>query len=1075
MRKIQPRLQLRYLDSQSTQDISGSYNDNTTVLFETSTISLPTTLKIGSHHLSSDLTSSINFTATTRKSAIENWISKETDVDVINAFFENDLHEQDLKGTNFYLTGTSPNDVGFGFEGSLGQKTIFRYELPISTALQLPASDASLSYYDSSSQTFKGVGSAGNLNRYLAIFSDAQLYTAFGTQVGAGLVYGNAEDGYDSYYQSLSNPLLNSNSNNVAPFKLPNPYVMSNIDDDMLKAAYQHVMVQDSCINKKHSFDYLDVTPIVYQNESSIPYLLEKISLEIPLEAGPGWFDDRTYSKKTNHQTNPEEPIRTATDVGGPCITVGLIKESYNKTMSNFELQQNEEIGPNSYINFAQREIIAKGTIIPYGDSFVGTKNIDLVDNPWYVTTSDIQLALTGFSAYAGEPTCIVVPNGSNQFTGSVRMDIVPEVENLFYYSFGNCKSPDESIIPQNINPTASYGYGKEWLDLKSETSYAALQNLKAYCKGGTNLPSARSIFGKERSTYEDTLLNDKLSLYIENPWNKVQNTLSSSIDVLVSDGKWIYIEHVGVVKKSVVSPYLIMPGDKITFFVSKYRPVKQEFYKDSDMNYFSSRSWTVNSHDVKVSTGSIKISMYGSYVSEKREIRLPYEKNKTDSVTEVIGNDPVVDRYDLSDPVENIGTYYDEQVTGSGSIRFRYTSDSYGLNNPNTLYSNTATLTARSLDNYENYFSPREPTIPSSIVTRLSERRPIKELLGLSRVSSKQRYTCYEEREYDSIPLKIDEALAVEGTTARKWNPPYTELSEDYYAVYQLSSIDPETFGSLIVRDIKYTYFNWLSAFPFEPAYSGVSRKLTSKQSFNALTQQVASPVQEVRSPLFLISKTMTDDNDIEQRVLSSSVFVDYDLNQGSYLTPTPEDVDKFFFGFGDHLSSSYDSTNETYQSHVGLPTFRYTQAPSISVPIYPFSAPIRGFDLEYTPDYESVIGPMIRGWKYGLSSALPMYSSCVFSKKSYGQFRDMLEQRKFTVFYDNKASKPLDGPVNARFVSNNNDGTYSIVDPEKTLSINLSSHATSSLPYFDGDLRERSIETLMEEISLNTFVLPA
>ena len=38
------------------------------------------------------------------------------------------------------------------------------------------------------------------------------------------------------------------------------------------------------------------------------------------------------------------------------------------------------------------------------------------------------------------------------------------------------------------------------------------------------------------------------------------------------------------------------------------------------------------------------------------------------------------------------------------------------------------------------------------------------------------------------------------------------------------------------------------------------------------------------------------------------------------------------------------------------------------------------------------------IRGFKYGLISALPTYTSCVFRQDRYGQFRDMLEQRPFT-----------------------------------------------------------------------------
>jgi hypothetical protein len=55
---------------------------------------------------------------------------------------------------------------------------------------------------------------------------------------------------------------------------------------------------------------------------------------------------------------------------------------------------------------------------------------------------------------------------------------------------------------------------------------------------------------------------------------------------------------------------------------------------------------------------------------------------------------------------------------------------------------------------------------------------------------------------------------------------------------------------------------------------------------------------------------------------------------------------------------------------------------------------------NLENTNTAQTKAGAevQIRGFKYGLISALPTYTSCIFRRDHYGQFRDMLEQRPFT-----------------------------------------------------------------------------
>lgn len=153
--------------------------------------------------------------------------------------------------------------------------------------------------------------------------------------------------------------------------------------------------------------------------------------------------------------------------------------------------------------------------------------------------------------------------------------------------------------------------------------------------------------------------------------------------------------------------------------------------------------------------------------------------------------------------------------------------------------------------------------------------------------------------------------------------------------------------------------------------------------------------------------------------------------------------------------------------------------------------------------------VSPVIRGWKYGLYNGLPTNSKAVFRRDRFGQFRDMLEQRVYTKFIntglsptDRKATTVIDPyssntigyneetdsrwnvsgggnttsppAVSVRFVkeqyqanANGIGDIYTIsVLPKETVSQNLSTEVTSSVPYFDGIARHR------QESDINQFV---
>jgi len=146
-----------------------------------------------------------------------------------------------------------------------------------------------------------------------------------------------------------------------------------------------------------------------------------------------------------------------------------------------------------------------------------------------------------------------------------------------------------------------------------------------------------------------------------------------------------------------------------------------------------------------------------------------------------------------------------------------------------------------------------------------------------------------------------------------------------------------------------------------------------------------------------------------------------------------------------------------------------------------------------------------------------MPYYTSCVFRRDRYGQLRDMLEQRPNTSFisdYENStfnytgndAEYPVlpqsqnpteaatvngilapnfnisstnvntltnDPPVRINFtrqtyIESSGELMYFSEKPENTWSSNLSTFATSSLPYFDGVSRNRGPITTPPNLSI-------
>jgi hypothetical protein len=103
--------------------------------------------------------------------------------------------------------------------------------------------------------------------------------------------------------------------------------------------------------------------------------------------------------------------------------------------------------------------------------------------------------------------------------------------------------------------------------------------------------------------------------------------------------------------------------------------------------------------------------------------------------------------------------------------------------------------------------------------------------------------------------------------------------------------------------------------------------------------------------------------------------------------------------------------------------------------------------------------------GYRYGIQNIYPENPRVVFRRDRYGQFRDMLEQRREGRFFEpflsdfeilglgsKNRTKVSDPAVYCKFTLSSSSEE---ADPYATSCSNVSFAATSSLPYFDGQVK--------------------
>lgn len=447
--------------------------------------------------------------------------------------------------------------------------------------------------------------------------------------------------------------------------------------------------------------------------------------------------------------------------------------------------------------------------------------------------------------------------------------------------------------------------------------------------------------------------------------------------------------------EKQEISPYVLNTSDNLVFCVAKHRPV---------MTDPSNRGVLTGSHEFGFPSGTIKITLYGSLVRECEEFHDTLNQNLTsDAVHEFLHYDnPVLDQFDIEPKTQFSGSYIEEFFTGS------ITATAFSAQNGELdgRRGRRVSLIEKDVtnDNLENSRFRNDMLDASTTVT-------IRRILKTPGFSRNVQVVSEDERYFDTLLPRPDRIIRRNKG----------ELIRD-------TAINPQIIYLPVGREVQGTSiqgnfdFNWDFLFPFEPRYADIERTTEPLKDVLAFKDFLNNNIGGfISSEISVIREENAANYFIDHTINGLWLFYDIIPNPGggqlNLVAPNANDVARALFCTGDGL---YGEAN-----------FETEADPAVSV------RPQR---------------IRTRGFKYGITNVLPEKTKCIFRRDRYGQFRDMLEQRRDSKMFIESDSSIVGAPVAVRFVSQGVN-----VPGELTFSNNLSTESTSSIPYFDGIGRSR------------------
>lgn len=560
------------------------------------------------------------------KTAINDQLAQLEAVDKMTTRSDMSFNEsqKNYSSSSFYATGSAVELFGEGFSSPLSAKTQFYFSLPILRQTFMPSTTSSFYYYDSSLRQWTmpatNYYSASlktrtvSTNKTYDDYDSASSYTyriiesAVGFDaVGRKVVSGTTITSSGNTMQS--DPSIGGFFNAPASRKIGSTFI-DYIEKD--------VNSQSTAIAKKYGNTFTDNANFFPSGSLSFnfpidyPFLIEKVVVDIPFYISGAWFNDITTCNRAFGGNGQAQGLTSgAIDFGGPGITFALL--CGRKALNS------------SYL-----DIIASGTITHINDN---TGSVVLYKN---TGMNNYILRPIGFKSFSS-PTAIV--SGTNNiFDGKVRLEMAASIaggltlarnDRSIYSSYSGTDFSLETNRPKCVQLLTSptlVAAGEDAFNaydmtpttpsdylLRSTRIY--LQQISPLSRGTTGVEfNGNSILGGNIAAY-----NQEYS--VANPlYYSTSASLPTEFKNKIDSANFTF-EAVSVYSlvDSKPSPYLMLPGDKLSISLSKTRPVTYKMYGTvagygTDYNYYE----LTGSHGtVVLNTGSIDITVYGSYVRE--------------------------------------------------------------------------------------------------------------------------------------------------------------------------------------------------------------------------------------------------------------------------------------------------------------------------------------------------------------------------------------------------------------------------------------------------------------------------
>jgi len=543
--------------------------------------------------------------------------------------------------------------------------------------------------------------------------------------------------------------------------------------------------------------------------------------------------------------------------------------------------------------------------------------------------------------------------------------------------------------------------------------THFVLNNLTRSSISITFSVSARSFNAREAGASSDI----KQRFYLT---GSALSALSSSLNGYTS----VTYVGSGFDVSSAPSPYILLPNDSIRIMIAKSRSA----WTGSGINdvSFSNGLDTQAEPIFGIALGEMRLNLIGRYVKQGELTEIHESEQDAHSV---IGDDPVVDQLEFYTLGERYGTYVDDYITGSYIVQ-----TPTGFSNNGIRGRVFSVANASSSAQYDTSLYSIAKTPPSW-------------LAGSTHINFA---VCEDERYYDSMLPPIDDI-------ARKNGAAVLYQGSSYYVVNRPTAVIFYDVPSQHTASISaYSDNVWSRAFPFEPRYSSLQRRTDMTKFYNCDLRLVNGTVVAIGS--------LTNDG-----VANNLVVVRMQVKQGITAAMSPRPPNEYFFypldAVGNNppkvitgpVTNTFQTKNDLIKTLYGIGDLNAVLITGSSGPMGSTNAPdyaSYSFDPPSSREYSFGTKPIIRGWKYGLVNGVRTTTKAIWRRDHYGQFRDMLEQRINTKFANDAEGSVSEAAVRVSFLD---AYTRDVVNASDTDSSNLSYEVTSSLPYFDGDIRNR------------------